>query len=190
MSSEAAPARVFRIAVVCTANRIRSPLAAAVLLRQLDGLPFEIVSRGTLDVGPLPPLVGALQAAQRYGLTLSAHRARKIALGELVEADLVIGFERAHLVAAIQEGLANPAVVFTLPELVALLDRLERSADETHSGPELIRAAEKLRQGKGDGALAEIDDPIGQPPDAFAEAADRVRDLAQRLAEHLSRSAR
>ena len=40
-----------RVAFVCTGNRFRSPLAAALLESEAEGLPVEIASLGTLDLG-------------------------------------------------------------------------------------------------------------------------------------------
>ncbi|MGB8004456.1 MAG: hypothetical protein WCF27_09380, partial [Gaiellaceae bacterium] len=77
------------ILIVCTANRFRSPLVAAVLEQELEGLPVEIRSRGINDVGPMPPLSQALENASALGIDVSRHRARQLETEDLQGADLV-----------------------------------------------------------------------------------------------------
>ena len=180
----------FQIVFVCTANRFRSPLAASLLREAAPDLPVEILSRGTLDVGPMSPLIQALQLAPRYGLDISTHRAQAIGRGELRTADLVIGFERAHVAAAVEVGAARPSAAFTLPELVGLLDRVDptrRAPEPADSLSALIRVANGLRAAVPPEAAPEIDDPIGKPAREFERTAQAVHDLAVKLAWHLSR---
>jgi len=56
-----AMAAAFRIDFVCTGNRFRSPLAAELLRRAIGGLPVEVASVGTLDLGPLSALPEAME---------------------------------------------------------------------------------------------------------------------------------
>jgi len=176
----------FQVVVLCTANRFRSPIAASVLRRELDSQPVEITSRGVLDVGPLPPLVDALRAATELDLQLANHRARSVATGELADKDLVVGFERAHLVAATDRGRARPSVVFTLPELVDLLGRLKPPGSKSRASMRtLIAVAAKLRGESIPEAVPEINDPIGKAPSVCDATAARVAELAAKLAHLL-----
>jgi len=113
-----------KIAFVCTGNRFRSPLAAALLEANTRGLPVEIASLGTLDLGREPALPEAVDIARGLGLDLSGHRARSIRGVDLGAYDLVLGFERKNLMASVVD--ANSAIerTFTLPELVELLQRI------------------------------------------------------------------
>jgi protein-tyrosine phosphatase len=182
----------FHTVFVCTANRFRSPLAAGVLRRAAPDLPLEISSRGTLDVGRMPPLIQALRLAPELGLDISTHRARVIGRGELANADLVVGFEGAHVVAAIAEGAAPAAAAFTLPELVRLLDRIEHPPtlrEPAESLRALIGIAHRLREQQQSENVGEIGDPIGKPERAFEQTAEIIRELAGSLASHFSRAA-
>ena len=171
--------------MVCTANRFRSPIVASVLRRELEGRPVEITSRGMLDLGPLPPLVEAVRVGRELDLPLAKHRAQSLALGELSETDLVLGFERAHLVAATEHGRASPSAVFTLPELVDRLDRLVSGSERKHpvSLRNLITAAARVRGDRIPDTVAEIEDPIGRSQAFFAATASRIVELATTFAQ-------
>src|SRR3954447_21956815 len=105
------------VAFVCTGNRFRSPLAAALLAKHVAGrAPVDIRSYGTLPTDLAPPLPEAEELAPRYGVDLHAHRARQLGPGDLVGTELVLGFEKFHLAAAIVDGGADRERTFTLPE--------------------------------------------------------------------------
>ena len=174
----------FRLAFICTGNRFRSPLAAAVAADATAGLPVTVESAGLLELRGAGALDEAIAAGALLGLDLGAHRCRRLRPGSLAAADLVVGFERKHVNAAISDGGANVARAFTLPEAVSLLDRVERQA---HSEPvagarELVRAAQELRGGeKGQPHPVEIPDPLGQANALQRRIADSVADLTRRL---------
>src|SRR5205823_13150372 len=90
-------ARELRVAFVCTGNRFRSPLAAALLARETGSLPLRIDSLGTLDLGGRSALPEAIAIAEGYGLDLSGHQARALTSVDLKPFDLVLGFERMHV---------------------------------------------------------------------------------------------
>ena len=110
-----------RVAFVCTGNRFRSPLAAALFESEAENLPVEVASLGTLDLGDEPALPEAVALAEGLGLDLTAHRARSVAELELGAYDLVLGFERKHVVASVVDAKAKIERTFTLPELLGLL---------------------------------------------------------------------
>jgi protein-tyrosine-phosphatase len=166
------------ILVICTANRFRSPLAAGVIAAGLRGLPFRVASRGMLDVGPLPPLLLALECGRDLGVDLSRHRARQLQRDDLDGADVVLGFEAQHLQAARETGAAEGAL-FTLVDAVALLARTDRDADPR----ERFAAADALRE--RDAAPAEIDDPITKPRDEALAIGRRVHTLSVELVDLL-----
>jgi protein-tyrosine-phosphatase len=112
----------FRVAFVCTGNRFRSALAEAAFRAVTAGLPLEVSSFGVLDVGSLGPLPQALEAAETFGLEISAHIARPLAGADLAEMSLVVGFEMHHADAAVELAGARPERAFLLLELVDLLD--------------------------------------------------------------------
>src|SRR5512136_737146 len=63
---------------ICTANRCRSPMAEALLKRQLrdanDAEEWQVMSAGTWTVAGLPATQLAQQVMARRGLDLSGHR--------------------------------------------------------------------------------------------------------------------
>jgi protein-tyrosine phosphatase len=178
----------FRIAVLCTGNRFRSPLTAALLERRLHGLPVRIRSAGTLDLDR-PALREAVELASQRGLDLSNHRTRLLPPSRLGRADLVLGFERAHLEAATEIGGSPPDVAFTLPELVGLLDHVEADPDlpPLERARRLVAAAAaRRRETDPTGAEAPfLEDPLGQPYVVFVELAATLDRLVDRLARQL-----
>ena len=176
-----------KVVFVCSGNRFRSPIAEALFRGLAPDLPLDVSSRGTLDLGPIPVLQEALAEGGRLGIDLSAHRARTIAAGELADADLVIGFERRHVATAVVDGKAPRERAFTLPELVALLERIERppsSEPLEHARAALALAARERPDGSPVG-VAELADPIGRGAAVARETADRVQALTGALASGL-----
>jgi len=117
------------VAVVCTANRCRSPLAAAILARDLARADLAraeharaepsvmVVSFGT-EATEMPATPGTVIAARRIGLDLATHVATRIDPAVLTQASLVVTMERRH----VQDvAIAAPAAfprTYTLKELV------------------------------------------------------------------------
>jgi low molecular weight protein-tyrosine phosphatase len=176
----------FELVVLCTGNRFRSPIAEAVLAERLRGLPVRVHSLGTLQLGAIPVLPEALALAEGFGLDLSAHRARCLVGEDLGSADLVVGFERDHVVKAVIEARALRERTFTLPELVAYLDEVgELVGDGTvDRARAVVQQAHELRTASG-GQPAELADPIGGTPKGFRGSANEVRALSERLADAL-----
>lgn len=85
------------ILFVCTANRFRSPLAAAYTNRKLRiaGLPgtWIAASAGTWTELGLPAHPSAILAARSIGINLNTHRTREVNATLLAEADLIVVME-------------------------------------------------------------------------------------------------
>lgn len=176
----------FSIMFVCTANRFRSPLAAAIVSRELKGLPVRVDSRGSIDVGAMPPLTQAMDAATLLGVDISRHRARQLGENELVDTGLVIGFEAKHLAAALEAG-APPEVIFGLDEAVDLFERLNRRPRIRTYASSLrhtVGVANRLRNPLD--PVVEIDDPVGRSSKVAAAIARDVNRLSIKLAGLLS----
>lgn len=177
----------FRVVFVCTGNRFRSPLAAAVFEHESARDDVRATSFGSLDLGPMPPLTKAVKTARNLGLDITGHLARPLALADLALADLVVGFEQAHLEAAAGEADAPPDRTFTLPELVSLLER----PPSTRIGHPIERARSRVirahltRLATPSVEEPQIADPIGLRPAEQDEIADAVERLARRLARLL-----
>ena len=179
---------VFRVDLICTGNRFRSPLAEGMIRRLANGLPLELRSYGLYDLGSLPPLREALVAAERLQIDISEHRARPLQGESLEGSDLVLGFERIHIATAVVDAAARKERAFTLPELVALLSEADVSEaeDPLERARLAVQAAHEQRQARPPGEpLAELADPWSRPDAVYAETAKRVAELCRRLVPRL-----
>ncbi len=79
------------ILVLCTANRVRSPFAEAMLRRAVP-VGITVTSRGILKGGGRCP-GESVEAAQCFSVDLTAHRARQLSADELLQVDLVLTME-------------------------------------------------------------------------------------------------
>jgi protein-tyrosine phosphatase len=179
----------FDVVFVCTGNRFRSPLAAAALAAACDQPGIQASSVGILDLGPVPALQEALELARSFELDLSSHRARTISQLDLAPLDLVLGFERAHVHAAVVDASAAVQRTFTLPELVLLLEGLpEPAAASTPADSARARvnqAHEARPPNFRTAAVPEIVDPLGRSPREQRVVAEEVRRLVERLVQLL-----
>ncbi len=171
------PDDAFDVVFVCTGNQFRSPLAAAVFAREIEGLPVRISSCGTAAADGARAFEEAAELGTRLSVDLSSHRSRS--LGRLAHADLVVGFERRHVERAVVDGGATRERTFTLPELVELLEA--RAA----KGPPRERLA-AVRPGNVLDA-PEIEDPVALARSEQEAIVGQVEDLATRLAVALFR---
>ena len=187
-SSSADHAGDVDVVFVCTGNRARSPLAAAVLCRRVHGLPVRVSSRGTMELGPAAPLREMMIAAQGLGIDLSEHRAGRLADGELARADLVVGFEPFHVAAAVVEGGARPEVAFTLAELESLVvpgDQASESPSLPVRVAEVVRRADARRAGGSRLSAPAIEDPFGAGQRVFDRLAAEIEGLVDNVAAAL-----
>lgn len=130
-----------------------------------------MVSFGTLDRPGEAALVHAISVGRSLGVDLSDHRSRPLLGGSLSEKDLVIGFEPAHISAAIATGRADAEKTFMLLELPDLLDGLEPSrVDAVADSRRLIRRMHMMRLARSTPPPA-IRDPYGESPQVMAEIA-------------------
>ena len=85
------------IAMICTANRCRSPLAEHILRAEAAarGLSVRVFSMGLLESG-LPMPDRGIAIAGEFGLDISRHRSQRLRLDQLAEVDLVLGMSRGH----------------------------------------------------------------------------------------------
>jgi protein-tyrosine phosphatase len=115
------------VLVVCTANQCRSPLAAALLRRALDGSGVAVLDAGTGESG-YPVTDETLTTASRLGIDLSDHLSTSIDPALVDGAGLVLTMERAHVRTIVVEHPEAWFKTFTLKELV-------RRAEEVGSRP-------------------------------------------------------
>lgn len=170
-----------RIVFVCTGNRARSALAAALLRRRAEDLPVIVESRGTTDVGGAPVLPEMLRAGDELQLDLSQHRAVALGRGEFSGADLVLGFEQYHVAAAVVDGGADHSRTFTLPELVELASPPTAGDADLHERIAHVTAEAHRRRVRG-GTPPEVRDPLGASREEFRETAIRIDRLVDEVA--------
>ena len=88
------------ILFVCTANRFRSPIAAAYTKRKLQttdqSADWTVISAGTWTEPGLPAHDKALSAAHALGLDLNSHHTRVVSTAIMATADLIIVMEQGH----------------------------------------------------------------------------------------------
>jgi protein-tyrosine-phosphatase len=126
--------------------------------------------------------------ARELGLDLSGHRAHSIVAESLRDYDLVVGFERKHVVASVVDGGAAVERTFTLPELVDLL----RDGGRPEPGDPAERARARIREAHErrppdfrNGPLPELRDPLGLSALEQREIAHAVDKDVAKLADGL-----
>jgi protein-tyrosine phosphatase len=95
------------ILFVCTANRFRSPVAAAMFQRNLEergtAESWQIGSAGTWTTPGKPVIPGVSDAARKFGIDLSGHRSAEVSRGLLSEYDLVLVMQAGQKEALLTE---------------------------------------------------------------------------------------
>jgi protein-tyrosine-phosphatase len=181
---------MFAIYFVCTGNRCRSPVAAAAMRRAVEGLDVAVGSAGVMDLGGLPPPAETAEAAARLGLDVRGHLSVPLSGVDVTDADLVLGFERRHVAAAVVEAGASPARTFGVVELATLLrDRLpadQGTSDPLQRARRRVAAAHRRRQETARFVPGEeISDPMGLALPAHIEVATEVEELCKVIAAEL-----
>lgn len=174
---------MFDVTFICTGNRCRSPFAEVALRRLGGSLPLRVTSCGTLDLAAEPSTFEMISAARVLGLDLDPHRSRHLADSDLQNADLILGFERDHLSAAVDGG-APAAKVFFLKEIVRLLEAIPPSPEEDperRARSRIERAAELRSRDRDERTGEGIPDPFGGSDRVYAETARLIEDLCRRL---------
>jgi protein-tyrosine-phosphatase len=150
---------------------------------------LEIASLGTLDLGREQALPEAIDIARDLGLDLSGHRARSLRDVDLGAFDLVLGFERKHVLASVVDASSAIERTFTLPDLVELLGRIP--GPPLPSDP-VERARVRLRQahlarplGFRNAPMPELTDPLGKTIPAQREIARELALMVSQLSQRL-----
>ena len=106
---------------VCTANRYRSPIAAACfndeLRKRHPGENWIVLSAGTWTVDDLAPMPEAIQTAKNIGIDIREHRSRAITPELLEGADLILTMEQGQKEALQNEFRSASRKIFLFTEV-------------------------------------------------------------------------
>jgi len=178
-----------RVLVLCSANRCRSPLAAALLRRELAGRPWS-VSVSSAGVSPfagsrLPVPPDGKMVARRFGIDLSGHVSSLVSPAALETADLVLGMDRGHVREAVVIEPTCWARAFTLKELVRRGAHLgpRPAGASLRSWLEAVGASRSREDLAGWSDDDDIGDPFGRGPRAWESLVDELSTLVGGLAE-------
>jgi protein-tyrosine phosphatase len=178
----------FSLLFVCSGNRFRSPMAAGFVRRLTLGLPVTVASAGTIGVVGKPALKEAQALAAWSGISLADHTSSRFTPELAATADLVLGFEHAHVTFAVIEAGCPRNRVFSLPDLAALLAEIE-AVDPSLPLPararERVRLAAELHSAIGGSMSREVPDPFGKSKKIAKQTTDELRRLSSELAERL-----
>jgi protein-tyrosine phosphatase len=178
---------VTEILVLCTANVCRSPMAEAMLVRELAvrGQRAEVTSAGIAGGGTLPVPGEVTLVLAEYGLDMSGHRSRPMTPAGLARADLILALAREHLRHAVVAVPQAWPRAFTLRELARRGAQAgPRAAGET-LGDWLARAqAGRSRLALlGDGEPDDVADPFGGPLINYQRAAAQISGAVAQIAD-------
>ena len=167
-------AEPFGVLFVCTGNICRSPTAEALARRELaryPGVPLQVSSAGSHALEGNPAASRSMLAASTRGASLERHFARELTRRRVRSAGVILCMAAEHrpFVLSYDRGAASRTF------LLATFARVASQWDWLATSPaELVAlAAEHGREQEGD----DIDDPLGQPAEAYAACAERLDGL-------------
>jgi protein-tyrosine-phosphatase len=175
--------RALRILTICTHNRTRSVMMAAMLEAMLIerlGAGRAVTTSAGFGPAGIPAIVDAVEAMCRRGLDVSGHRSQQVTPILLEEADVVLTAERDHVVKIAALSPSAFPKTTTLPEFLQLAVRNPFRSQDGFS--EWVRSLTSDRTA-GQYLRADVDeiaDPTGSPPRIFETA---VVGLEQRCSE-------
>jgi protein-tyrosine phosphatase len=149
-------ARPKTVLVVCHGNICRSPVAGALLARELAPLGIEVQSAGFIGFNrPSPP--EAIAAAERHAINLTAHRSQLVTAAMARTTDLIVVMDPAQRQLLRERyGRSNSAVL--------VLGDLDPGPVETRT----------------------IRDPVEQKQDVFEKVYERIARCARELVSILA----
>jgi len=164
----------FGVLFVCTGNICRSPTAEALARRELErhpGVPIQVSSAGSHALEGNPAASRSMLAAATRGASLERHFARELTRRRVRAADLILCMAAEHRPFVLSYDRAAAGRTFLLATFARVAGQWGWLA--TSPAGLVALAAEHAREQDGD----DIDDPLGQSPDAYAACAERLDGL-------------
>lgn len=158
------------ILCICTGNTCRSPMAAALLCRELEqrGREDVRVESAGLAADGSPATPQAVAVMREWGIDITAHRSRPVTAELLAQADRVVVMTPAHRQALLAVGLPSDRVVVPSPpvpdpyggdveEYRRTRDALSRMAQELAASLAVPALTVRPMRAEDAGALAAIE---------------------------------
>ena len=182
--------RPLRVLTICTANRCRSPMAAALLARALPVAARDRVEVRSAGFGPpgLPAVPETVKVMAEVGVDLEGHRSRRVDVELLTGADLILTMTVAHAVQVVDVLPAAWSRTFPIADLV----RRGGELGGPRTGEHVAAWLGRLGDGRAPADLlmtphsVDVTDPIGRPPRAHRRTRDLLAGLVEPVAGWLS----
>lgn len=174
-----------RVLFVCTANIVRSPIAATLLEMRLQETAREVIveSAGLRETDSILD-DDALGVLDRQGVDLRRHRSRTIHSAMVGAATLVLGLEREHVREVVLLAPSTWPHTFTLKEIVRRGEE-QGPRQRSESISDWIARAHAGRSPRdllGADSADDVADPFGGPLGGYEDVAEEIDDLVTRFA--------
>jgi protein-tyrosine phosphatase len=171
--------------MVCTGNLCRSPLAEALLRRDLDdaGIPAEVASAGLAAPFDRTPDDKLQRVAAERGVDVSTHLSQPLLLEHIAVADLVLVMTRSHARQVRELDPSSARRVVTL-RAAAWKSRAIASRRMPFSEWVGLLTADVAESEQTSSSSHDIGDPIGRPLRRYREMAAEVEASVSSLVRH------